>query len=268
MDQFSNYLWEAKKKKGYLFVPYLALGDPDWESSLSLARALFESGADTIEIGLPFTDPVADGPLLQRVFKKVLSSETDKYSLSRVYDFLARLKSEFPDKRFVVMGYANIFYSHRFSSVFKKLASLNVAGVIIPDIPYEEKQIMIKRENLSEILKKISWIDFVTPTTDRVRMETTLKHSSGFVYFVSTKGVTGQDNFNIKQYKKLISHLKKVSGVPVLIGFGIKNRQHADQAVTLADGFIVGSKIHETIGESTPRNAPNNLRKMVSGLLP
>jgi tryptophan synthase alpha chain len=247
------HLKKTIANKGYAFVPYLAAGDPDWVASKRLIAALIASGADTIEIGLPFTDPVADGPVLQRAFKRVLSHEkASKFSIERFFSFLSDLNKAHPNFPFLVMGYANIFYHMGFHKILTLLIKHNVVGVIIPDVPYEEKARLVTRENLEPLLKKISWIDFITPTTTPDRLSKICRQASGFLYFVSTKGVTGQgqNDFSLKPWKKIISEVRKRTKVPILTGFGIRSAAHALEAIEATDGFIIGSRIHEIIEQN------------------
>ncbi|MES0488353.1 MAG: tryptophan synthase subunit alpha [Leptospirales bacterium] len=263
----SEYLNERKEKKGYVFVPYLTVADPDWEVSLNLVDALIESGADTIELGLPFTDPVADGPILQKVFKRVIEQG---FTLEKFFNFLGKIKQKHPDFPLMVMGYANIFHRHGFSKILNKLHKLNVRGVVIPDVPIEEKLRLVKNENLSAILDKVAWIDFVTPTTTGDRLEAVGKQARGFIYFVSTKGVTGQSDFHIAPWKKLIRLTKQKSHTPVLIGFGIRKKEHVKEAIGVADGFIIGSRIHEIIEQNlkNPSRIIKDIKSEIKNLLP
>jgi len=251
------HLHKAISGKGYAFVPYLAVADPDWEVSKKLVSLLINSGADTIEIGLPFTDPVADGPVLQRAFKRVLSPEkplksNSKFTMERFFTFLTDIHKAHPDFPFLVMGYANLFYQTGFQKIFSRLIKLNVVGVVIPDIPFEEKDRLIKRENLQPLLSKLSWIDFITPTTTADRLNKICRQASGFLYFVSTKGVTGQgkNDFSLKPWKPIIAQVRKKTKVPVLTGFGIRSAAHALEAIEATDGFIIGSRIHEIIEQN------------------
>jgi len=267
------HLHEAIAAKGYAFVPYLAAGDPKWEVSKRLVAALIASGADTIEIGLPFTDPVADGPVLQRAFKRVLSHEDDqKFTIERFFEFLGELKEAHPDFPFLVMGYANVFHRMGFHKILTRLIKNNVVGVIIPDIPYEEKDRLVKRENLEGLLSKIAWIDFITPTTTTDRLNRICRQASGFLYFVSTKGVTGQgqNDFSLKPWKHIIGEVKKRTKVPVLTGFGIRSASHALEAISVTDGFIMGSRIHEIIEENMDIVSvmQNRLKDEIKNILP
>jgi len=248
MEPLDQYLKRRKKENGYLFIPYIALGDPDWELSEKFVDLFIKCGADTIELGLPFTDPAADGPVLQRAFQRVLSRS---FKMEELFLFLTRLKKKYPDYPFLIMGYANLFYHAGFETIFKKLIQGNVAGVIIPDVPYEEKRKIIKENRLEHIMKQIAWVDFITPTTTLDRLDAICSDAGGFLYFVSTKGVTGQQStFSLASSKTIIKEVRKRTAVPLMIGFGVRNRENAKESVKYGDGFIVGSRFHEIIEQN------------------
>lgn len=268
MNRLEAYLKERLEKKGYLFVPYLALGDPDWKLSLKLIEALIEAGADTIELGLPFTDPVADGPVLQRSFKRALQKE---FSWDKFFALLKEANKKWPDFQFLTMGYANMFYRYGLKSLIAKLEEHNVGGIITPDIPYEEKEKLIRDEKIEGVEKKIAWINFITPTVTPERLKKICRDSSGFIYFVSSRGVTGiQSAFSLKPLAKTIARVKKEAGIPVLIGFGVRDKSHAKEAIGVADGFIIGSRIHEIIEENikAPAKIAPLLQKEIAAILP
>ena len=259
------FLAQRLKEKGHLFVPYLALGDPDFDRSFELVKALLEAGADTIELGLPFTDPTADGPVLQRAFQRILKKD---FHFDQVIEFLKRLKAEFPEQPFILMGYGNIFLQRSFRESFQTLSELNVGGIITADIPYEEKKKLIKKFDLEDVLKKICWIDFVTPTTDAKRLKKICKNARGFIYVVSYKGITGQANFYLKPIEGLFARIRDITDVPLLVGFGIREVGHATQAIQYADGFIVGSKIHQIIENNPAEQIAESLKKEMLQLQP
>lgn len=267
-NRFEEYLHKRKKEKGYLFIPYLSISDPDWDTSEKLVDMMIEIGADSIELGLPFTDPVADGPVLQRAFRRVIDQE---FHMSRFYEFLEKVHKKHPDFMFTVMGYANIFYHAGLKHIFKKFISCNVGGVIIPDIPLEEKKKLVEVHGLEKIVEQISWIDFIVPTVPPDRLEKICKDGRGFLYFVSTKGVTGlKVGFSLKPWRKIIRKVKRLTDVPVVIGFGIREYAHALEAVTEADGFVIGSRIHEIVEENlkSPSKSVNAVKKEMLALLP
>ena len=257
-DILKQSLKQSLKKNKKLFIPYLAIGDPNLDETLNVVETLFARGADSIELGLPFTDPTADGPTLQRAFKRVLKNP---FSLQQVFSLLEKVKARFPDKPLMIMGYSNLFYQYGFKKILKRLLDLNVRGIVIPDIPYEEKVRIIKNENLHSVMKLMAWIDFVTPTTTPKRLQKIVTNAKGFIYIVSTKGTTGANEFNLSPLKFLIKRLRKSTKAPLVIGFGIREKKHVIEASNLADGFIIGSKIHEAIESAIENNSA--ITKMV-----
>ena len=232
------YLKNQLTKKKSLFIPYLALNDPDWDISYEIVKSFFDLGADTIELGLPFTDPVADGPVLQKSFIRIFEH---KFHLNEFLSFIGKVHKNYPEKPLVVMGYANLFYHHGFSKTFQKMEKAGVKGLVIPDLPFEEKQ------NFPEIKKtSLALIDFITPTTKYQTIEKIAKQAEGFLYLVSTKGVTGKSKIDPK-IESLAKSLRKFTDVPVLVGFGIRTKEHLNKISKFADGFIIGSLIHEII---------------------
>ena len=248
--KLKNYLLNQKTKK-YIFAPYLALNDPDWDTSFEIISSLFQLGADTIELGLPFTDPVADGPILQRAFSRILNND---FKINDFFDFLKRVNIAFPDKPLLVMGYANIFYQLGIPTIFKKLANFNVQGVIIPDILQEQKNALLPKNS------EITLINFITPTASKERIQKISQCSDGFLYVVSSKGVTGKNKLNFNNVAPICKAIKKETDTPILIGFGIREKEQINQVIKIADGFIIGSLIHEII-ESNIINKKNNIVK-------
>jgi tryptophan synthase alpha chain len=250
MHPFTRLMTERKKQKGYLFIPYIAYGDPDSKITFEIISKMIEGGAATVEIGLPFTDPVADGPALERAFKRSLRHE---FHIADVLSMLQKLHKKYPAFPFTIMSYANIFYQAGFKNLLEKLYECNVQGVIIPDIPFDEKKYIIEKEGLADILGRVAWIDFITPTTSLRRVQEVAREANGFIYLVSYKGVTGQKNFTLKPLKPLIKGVRKATKVPVVVGFGIRDKSHAAEAVRMADGFIMGTVFHEMIEHNIER---------------
>lgn len=273
MHRFENYLRERIEKRaleqgdGYLFIPYHAPGDPDIETSHHIVDTLFEAGADAVEIGLPFTDPVADGPVLQRTFRRILETP---FSFDATLEFINEAHSRHPDRALVVMGYANLFYRRGFRKTLRDLYKNGVSGVIIPDIPLEEKIRLVDHEKLGKELKNIAWIDFITPSVTEERLRKTAETAQGFIYVVSYKGVTGQAGFTLEPLKPLFKSLREATGVPLVTGFGIRTRAHAQEAVSYSDGFIIASQLHSIIEENlnNRKEIVKLIKKEVNSVLP
>jgi len=269
MSELELFLTKQKKQKDFLFIPYIALNYPNYDITYLLIKTLFKLGADTIELGLPFTDPVADGPILQTTFHSILQKP---FSWKDTLNFIQRLKDNFPDKTFLVMGYANLFHKVGFKNIFEKLYKRNVKGVIIPDIPLEEKEKIEKDENLFSMQDKISWISFITPTTQEERLKRIINNAKGFVYLVSSKGVTGQKTFDTSAIKNLAKAIKKISNIPILIGFGIRTKENVKEVIQISDGFIIGSRLHQIIEELLNQKQEDKIiseiEKEIRNLLP
>jgi len=267
MHPMTRLLQERKKLKGYIFIPYIAYGDPDTKITYEIVCKMVEAGASSVEIGLPFTDPVADGPTLERAFRRSLKHE---FKVSEVLAMLARLHKKFPKFPFTVMSYANIFYQAGFRTLLEKFSEVGVQAVIIPDIPFDEKRYIIAREELSDVLTRVAWVDFITPTTPAKRLHEIAREAEGFIYLVSYKGVTGQKSFSLKPLKPIVKSIRKETRVPVVMGFGIKEKAQAAEVVKVADGFIMGSVFHEMIEHNMERAPaiPHEIGWALPGMLP
>lgn len=250
MHPMTRLMQERKKQKNYLFMPYIAYGDPDSKITYEIICKMVEGGASSVEIGLPFTDPVADGPTLERAFRRSLKHE---FKMADVLAMLQKLHRKYPTFPFTIMSYANLFFQAGFKNLLEKFYDFGVNAVIIPDIPFDEKKYIIERENLGDVLTRIAWIDLITPTTPTKRMQEIVRDANGFIYLVSYRGVTGQKNFNLKPLKPLIKAIRKATRVPLIVGFGIKDKIQAGEAVRYADGFIMGSVFHEMIEHNMER---------------
>ena len=253
-----EFLLERKKKNGYLCIPYLILGYPNWKKCYEIACQLLKNGADTIELGIPFTDPVADGPIIQSAFQEVLKK---KFTLQDVFQFVQKIRKKFPSIPFPVMGYSNFFYSQgNYKKMFSQFRQSNIYDYIIPDIPYEEQ------ENAFAGQKNIHFVNFITLNTSIDRTKKIVQNSNGFIYAVSIRGITGaRKNFDIRFYKDRIPMIRQHTSTPVLIGFGISSKAHAQMAVSYADGFIVGSYFIKAIQDKCDAN---QIAGMLKNILP
>lgn len=252
MERFCDletYLKKKKAEKGYLFIPYLALDDPDLDKSFEIASLYIRKGADSIEFGLPFTDPVADGPVLQKTFRNILQHP---FKMSRILEFFKRMKEAYPHIPFIIMGYANLFYSYGFLKLSKKLHSLNVCGFVIPDIPYGERIKLFKE--VPQLKTMQSWITFITLTASKKKISEMVKDARGFIYLVSIKGTTGSQLPDFNEIKPVVQEIKKTKNIPVIIGFGIRSKKQISEVMRFADGVIIGSHLQKVITESAPND--------------
>ena len=243
-DTFSTL--RANRKKA--FVAYIMAGDPDYNESKELLMGLPEAGVDIIELGLPFTDPMADGPTIQLAGQRALNSgQSLEKTLQMVQDF----RSENNVTPIIIMGYYNPIYSYGVDKFLSKAKLVGVDGLIIVDLPPEEdSELCIPAKNIG-----LNFIRLATPTTDENRLPAVLKNTSGFVYYVSITGITGVANASSANVSPEIDRIKNKTDLPVVVGFGIKTPEAALEMAKVADGVVVGSAIVEKIaqGESNKR---------------
>ena len=224
------------------FVAYIMAGDPDYNKSMELLNGLPRAGVDIIELGLPFTDPMADGPTIQLAGQRALNSGQNlKKTLQMVEDF--RRKNNVTP--IIIMGYYNPIYSYGVDKFLSKAKLVGVDGLIIVDLPPEEdNELCIPAKNIG-----LNFIRLATPTTDAKRLPAVLKNTSGFVYYVSINGITGVANASSGSVAPEVSRIKNETELPVVVGFGIKTPVAALEMAKVADGVVVGSAVVEKIAQ-------------------
>ncbi|MDC0329111.1 tryptophan synthase subunit alpha, partial [bacterium] len=229
-DTFSTL--RANRKKA--FVAYIMAGDPDYNESKELLMGLPAAGVDIIELGLPFTDPMADGPTIQLAGQRALNSgQSLEKTLQMVQDF----RSKNNVTPIIIMGYYNPIYSYGVDKFLSKAKLVGVDGLIIVDLPPEEdSELCIPAKNIG-----LNFIRLATPTTDENRLPAVLKNTSGFVYYVSITGITGVANASSANVSPEIDRIKNKTDLPVVVGFGIKTPEAALEMAKVADGVVVGS---------------------------
>lgn len=221
-----------------VFVAYLMAGDPDLETSYEALCALRDNGADIIELGAPFTDPMADGPAIQRAALRSLAGGT---KLTDVLALAARFRKDDAVTPLILMGYANPVHSMGYGSFADAAAEAGIDGTIIVDLPPEEDGAL--REAYAA--HDLSVIRLATPTTDEKRAAKVAEGASGFIYFVAVTGVTGAGSADPAAICAQVAMVKSVSGLPVCVGFGVKNGAQAAEMAKIADGVVVGSALVE-----------------------
>lgn len=219
---------------GKAFIPFITCGDPSLEITEQLVLAMADAGADLIELGIPFSDPTAEGPVIQAASQRALAGgvTTDK-----IFNMVHRLrqKTTIP---FVFMTYANVIFSYGAERFIGNASRLGIDGIILPDLPYEEKQ------EFDPICKKynVDLISFIAPTSHE-RISMIAREASGFVYCVSSLGVTGVRKEITTDIASMIKLVKQAKTIPAAIGFGISTPEQAKKMAAFADGVIVGSAI-------------------------
>ncbi len=225
---------ETSGKKA--LIPFVTAGDPNYDVSLEILKVISNSGADIIELGMPFSDPMADGPSIQKANERSIKNGFNMNILFKLVSEFRKYDSSIP---IVLMGYMNPIEAYGFDNFVDKLVDSKIDGLLIVDSPPEES-IEIKAK-LSENNIDLIFLLSPTSTNDRIKMVSDI--ASGYVYYVSLKGVTGSKNINISEVKEKIDGIKSLVNLPVGVGFGINEPDVAKKVSSLADGVIVGSKI-------------------------
>ncbi len=246
-------------------VTFITAGDPDYDTSLKIIEGLPKAGADVIELGMPFTDPMADGPAIQAGGLRALASgQTMKKTLKLVKDFRKADKTT----PIVLMGYYNPIYVYGVDKFLTDILKAGVDGLIVVDLPPEEDDELC----IPAMAAGINFIRLTTPTTDDKRAPAVFKHTSGFVYYVSVLGITGTKAPDLKSVKQNVERLKKHTSLPICVGFGVKTAEQARTIAKTADGVVVGSALVSAVeaslnkqGKATAKT-PSAVHKLVADI--
>lgn len=236
-------------------VTFITAGDPNYEQSLNVLKTLPEAGADIIELGMPFTDPMADGPVIDLASQRALVGGADMH---KTLDMVREFRIDNTDTPIILMGYINPVRAFGIETFCTTASEAGVDGLIIVDLPPEESSEL----ESAALSANLNLIRLVTPTTDEARLDKLLKGASGFLYYVSITGVTGSKKADLSAIAPHIASIKKQSNMPVAIGFGIKTPQDAAAMGAIGDAVVVGSSIVQTIADNG--NAPNLADKVAA----
>ena len=241
MSTISQVFKKAKKTGGKILIPYIMTGDPSLNDTKRFVSELEEAGADIIELGVPFTDPLADGPVIQRASERALAQGT---TLKKVLALVKEIRqdSEIP---LILMTYYNPVFKYGLETFVKEAVRVGVNGIIVPDlIPDEADDFLLLAKTYG-----LDTIFLLAPTSTEERIKKIARVSTGFIYYVSITGITGAQILIDKSMKDTLSGIKKITRKPVSVGFGISKPEEAAAAAELADGIIVGSAIVRIISE-------------------
>ncbi|MGI8840398.1 MAG: tryptophan synthase subunit alpha [Caulobacteraceae bacterium] len=229
------------------FVAYVMGGDPDAETSLAILAGLAPAGADLIELGMPFSDPMADGPPIQRAARRALAGGM---TTRGVLELAARFRATDTATPVVLMGYLNPILNHGFDAFAEAAAAAGVDGLIVVDCPPEEA------DPLADALEaqSLALIRLVTPTTDQARLVVVARRTRGFLYYVSVAGVTGAGEADAEAIAPAVARARAASGLPVAVGFGIRTPERAAMVARVADAAVVGSALVDRVGEAIAQN--------------
>lgn len=238
---------ETAKQNRPALVTYMMAGDPDFETSLEIMKALPCAGSDVIELGMPFSDPMADGPTIQAAGIRALKSGQ---TLNKTLELVSEFRKSDKNTPIVLMGYYNPIYIHGVDRFLDDAKNAGVDGLLVVDLPPE----MDDELCLPAVKAGINFIRLATPTTDNKRLPKVLANTSGFVYYVSMTGITGQALADTDSVATAVKNIKNHTSLPVAVGFGIKTKEQAAKIGQSADGVVVGSAIVKAIAETLDEN--------------
>ena len=241
MNRLTSKLSNLRSNNQKALVAYLVGGDPDLDTTLDLMHLFVDSGVDVIEIGVPFTDPIAEGPTIQRAHDRALKNDV---SLKMIFQLVSEFRKSDKETPIVLMGYLNTFISH--IDLVQSTQEDGIDSILVVDIPGE-----LNLHDYGIDNPNINTISLISPTTKDNRIELIAKNSSGFIYYVNLRGVTGSSNLNLDEIKNNIGKIKQYSDLPVMAGFGIKTANDAKILAESSEGIVIGSSIVEMINEES-----------------
>ncbi|MCY1418942.1 Tryptophan synthase alpha chain [compost metagenome] len=243
MSRLQTRFAELKQQNRAALVTFITAGDPGYSTSLDILKGLPGAGADVIELGMPFTDPMADGPAIQLANIRALGNGQN---LARTLKMVREFRQDNTTTPLVLMGYFNPIHYYGVDKFIADAKDAGVDGLIVVDVPPEHNEDLCHPAQAAGI----DFIRLTTPTTDDNRLPTVLEGSSGFVYYVSVAGVTGAGAATLEHVEEAVARLRRHTDLPVAIGFGIRTPEHAADIARLADGVVVGSALIDKIADA------------------
>lgn len=258
MSRIANCFETLKADGQTALIPYITAGDPEPWVTVQLMHAMVDAGADIIELGVPFSDPMSDGPVIQKACERALKNNT---SLKQVLQMVQQFRRKNSQTPVVLMGYANPLEAMGYETFAEQAANAGVDGVLTVDMPPEECESFLKAMESQDI----DTIFLVAPTTSEARMATIASAAKGFIYYVSIKGVTGSAALDVDEVNTKLAQLRKHTDLPLGVGFGIRDGKSAAAVAAVADAVVVGSTLVRCIEEYADR--PESIPAAVAGLI-
>ena len=259
MSRIDITIAKLKQNDRKALIPFITAGDPSPELTVPLLHALVAAGADVLELGVPFSDPMADGPTIQRASERALKKGV---TLRSVLALVAEFRKQDANTPVVLMGYGNPIEAMGWDVFAQRCAEVGVDGVLTVDFPPEESHDAfehLQRHNIAPIF-------LLAPTTNEARIQQVAKLARGYVYYVSLKGVTGSGSIDLSAIEEKMPQLRKHIKLPIGVGFGIRDAATAKAVAKLCDGVVVGSRIVQEIEDSTAQNVVENVGRLVKEL--
>jgi tryptophan synthase alpha chain len=242
MSRITHTFQQLKEKGEKALVAYVTAGDPDLDRTRQIILGLKDAGVDILEIGVPFSDPTADGPVIQEAAQRSLKKGT---TLAKILDLIADLRSTTDLPPVVLFGYYNPIYAYGIERFADRAKSAGVDGLLVVDLPLEEAG-ELRRESDS---RGLDFISLIAPTTSEDRMGFIARQGQGFIYYISITGVTGTAKPDTESVKRYISRIRAYTDLPLVVGFGISTPEQAREFAPLADGIVIGSAFVRLIAE-------------------
>ena len=252
-DVFNNLAHHNKKA----LIPFITAGDPHPDMTVDILHTLVESGADMIELGIPFSDPMADGPVIQRASERALANSV---GIKKTIEIAKHFRSSNKHTPIILMGYANPMEAIGIDNFIELIDDAEVDGVITVDYPPEESSEFVKKLKN----KNIDSIFLLSPTTEDDRIKLIIDQASGFIYYVSLKGVTGSSNIDINQVSERVKNIKQFTSLPIGVGFGVRDAKTAKDVAMVADAVVVGSRIVQEVETSSKEDLLRNINQLMS----
>ena len=256
MSRIQSTFESLKTKNKKALIPFFTAGDPHPDKTIEIMHTLVESGADMIELGIPFSDPMADGPVIQRASERALKN---KVGIIATMKLATEFRKKDKTTPLILMGYANPIEAIGIDYFISLAEDAEIDGVITVDYPPEESKQFVKK--LKE--KNIDSIFLLSPTTDDKRIKLIIKQATGFLYYVSLKGVTGSADIDIKQVTQKVKNIKEYTSLPIAVGFGVKDAKTAKNVSLISDAVVIGSRIVQEIETSDSKDLLINIRKLM-----
>lgn len=259
MSRIQSVFEKLKVRQRKALIPFITAGDPNPQLTVPLLHALVEAGADILELGVPFSDPMADGPTIQRASERALKHHV---SLHHVLDMVAEFRAKDAETPVVLMGYGNPIEAMGWEKFARRCAEVGVDGVLTVDFPPEESH-----EAFAHLeVHGIDPIFLLAPTTRDERVQQVAKLARGYVYYVSLKGVTGAGNLDLSAIEQKLPQLRRHISLPIGVGFGIRDGATASAVAKLCDGVVVGSRIVQEIENSNEQEVLARVGRLVKEL--
>ena len=257
MSKIKTTFLRLKSENKKALIPFITAGDPHPDMTVKMLHALVDSGADMIEVGIPFSDPMADGPVIQRASERALANNV---GIKKTIQLVKEFRKQDTNTPIILMGYVNPIEAIGIEHFVGLIKDADVDGVITVDYPPEESKAFVA------LLKKqdIDSIFLLSPTTENSRIKLITEQATGFLYYVSLKGVTGSANIDINQVSERVNNIKKYSDLPIAVGFGVRDAETAKQVALISDAVVIGSRIINEVENSTQEDLLGRIRGLLS----